>query len=58
MVCPRLGIGPVSEPMMDWYQLDPLEQGSMKFQSDYKYRRLGKWFWKRLREKVDIFPPP
>ena len=37
MACRLDGVKPLSEPMLDYCQLDPSEQTSMKFQSKFKH---------------------
>ena len=36
MACRLIGAKPLSEPMQPYYQLDPKEQTSVKFESKYK----------------------
>ena len=46
MACRLCGAKPSSEPMLDYYQLDPLEQSPMKFKSKYKLFHSWKCIWK------------
>ena len=36
MACRLFGAKPLSEPMLDYWQLDPWEEISLKFESKYK----------------------
>ena len=47
MVCRLLGAKPLPEPMLAYYQLDPLEHTSMKFESKYKSFHSWKCIWMR-----------
>ena len=50
MACRQFGAKPLSKPLLDYYQLDPWEQSSGKFQSKYKTLQSQKCIWKyRLR---------
>ena len=46
MACRPVGAKPLSEPMMEYCQLDPYEQNSMEFQSKCSFTD------KNLRENV------
>ena len=46
MACRLLGAKPLSKPMLDYWQLDPLEQISVKLQSKYTTFRSRKCIWK------------
>ena len=37
MACRLIGAKPLSEPMLEYYYLDPSKQISVKFQSEFKY---------------------
>ena len=50
MACRLYGAKPLSEPVLDYYQLDPLQQSSVKFYSKCKIFHSWKCIWKhRLR---------
>ena len=55
MACRLIGAKPLSEPMLTYYQWDPWEQASVKFESKYKILHLRKYTWKcRLRNGGQI----
>ena len=46
MACRLYSVKPLSEPMLDYYQLDPWEQSSVKFKSKYKIFHPWNCVWK------------
>ena len=46
MFCRLFGAKPLSEPMLTFWQLDPWEETSVKFQSKFKYFHSRKGMWK------------
>ena len=57
MACRLIGAKPLSEPMLDYCQLDPCEHISMKILSKYNNFHWWKCTWKcRLRNGVHLVP--
>ena len=55
MDCRLVGAKPLSEPMLEYCQLGPCEQTSVKFELKYKFFHPRKWIWKcRLRHDCTI----
>ena len=58
MVCRLVGAKPLSEPMLEYCYLDPWEQTSVKFWSEFKHFHSRKCIWKcRLRNGVHLSRP-
>ena len=55
MACRLFGAKPLPEPTLTYYQLDPQESTSVKFESKYKTFHSWKCIWKRRLQKGGHF---